>query len=164
MELFRAAPVSALEMLVGMYSSYLLLIGGLAAVLTALIVLVLGVPQLGLWTNYILILLALLPAGLGVGFHISLSARSDSQAIQYAMLVLLAAIFFSGFFLPLYQIAPPVRIISWMLPATYGTALLQNQMLRGQSIQVILITALFAYAVLLFFLAWWRLKRQMGAE
>lgn len=164
MELFRAAPVSAFEMLVGKYSSYLLLIGALAAALTALIVLVLGVPQLGQWGMYSLILLALLLASLGIGFHISLAARSDSQAIQYGMLTLLASIFFSGFFLPLYRLAPPVRVVSWLLPATYGTALLQDQMLLGRPPQVLLLAALLGFAAVLFLLAWWRLGRQMVKE
>lgn len=164
MELFRAAPVSAFEMLVGKYSSYLLLIGALGAALTALIVLVLGVPQLGPWGMYALILLALLLASLGVGFHISLAARSDSQAIQYGMLTLLASIFFSGFFLPLYRLAPPVRVVSWFLPATYGTILLQDQMLLGRPPQVLLLAALFGFAAVLFLLAWWRLGRQMVKE
>lgn len=163
MELFRAAPVSAFEMLVGKYGSYLVLIGGLAAVLTALLVLVLRVPQAGAWANYVLIILVTLLAALGAGFNISLSARSDSQAIQYGMLTLLAAIFFSGLFLPLYQIAAPVRIVSWLIPATYSTAMLQDQMLRGQSPQLLLLGALVGLAAVLFLLAWWRLSRQMGA-
>jgi ABC-2 type transport system permease protein len=164
MELFKAAPVSALEMLLGKSSSYLLLTGALAAVLTGLIVLGLRVPQLGLWSNYALVILALLLASLGVGFHISLSARSDSQAIQYGMLTLLAAIFFSGFFLPLYRLAPFTRVISWLLPATYGTTLLQDVMLRGQSPPLLLLAALFTFAVILFLSAWLRLRRQMIGE
>ena len=164
MELFRASPVSAFEMLVGKYGSYLLLTGSLAAVLTLLIIFALRVPQLGLWANYIVIILALLLASLGIGIHISLSARSDSQAIQYGMLTLLSAIFFSGFFLPLYRLAPGVRVISWLLPATYGTVLLQDTMLRGQSPQIVLILALFTFAAILFLLAWFRLGRQMAKE
>lgn len=162
MELFRAAPVTAFEMLLGKYTSYLLLISVLAAILTGLIVLGLNVPQLGPWGNYILVVLALLLASLGIGFHISLSARSDSQAIQYGMLTLLAAIFFSGFFLPLYRLAPGVQIVSWLLPATYGTILLQDVMLRGQSPSLLLLLALYAFAAILFLLAWFRMGRQMA--
>lgn len=164
MELFRASPVTAVEILFGKYTSYLLLVGIVAAVLTGLIVWGLGVPQLGLWGNYIMVVLALLLASLGVGFHISLSARSDSQAIQYGMLTLLAAIFFSGFFLPLYRLAPTVRVVSWMLPATYGTVLLQDVMLRGQPPQLLLLLALFLFAAILFLAAWFRLSRQMARE
>ena len=80
------------------------------------------------------------------------------------MLTLLAAIFFSGFFLPLYRLAPTVRVISWMLPATYGTVLLQDVMLRGQPPHPVLLVALFAFAVVLFLLAWFRLSRQMIKE
>lgn len=164
MELFRAAPVTAFEMLLGKYISYLLLTGVMAAVLTLLIIFVLRVPQLGLWQNYVLVILGVLLASLGIGFHISLSARSDSQAIQYGMLMLLAAIFFSGFFLPLYRLSAPVRLVSWMLPATYSTALLQDVMLRGQPPQLLLIVAVFVFAAILFLLAWFRLGRQMVKE
>jgi ABC-2 type transport system permease protein len=80
------------------------------------------------------------------------------------MLTLLAAIFFSGFFLPLYRLAPPVRIISWMLPATYGTVLLQDVMLRGQPPQLLLLMSLFIFAAILFLWGWWRLARQMVKE
>ncbi|MAU01445.1 MAG: hypothetical protein CL608_30260 [Anaerolineaceae bacterium] len=162
MELFRAAPVTAFETLSGKYTSYLFIIGVLAAVLTALVVLVLRVPLLGSWVFYVLVLLALLLASLGIGFHISLAARSHSQAIQYGMLTLLAAIFFSGFFLPLYRLIPPVRVVSWLLPATYGTVLLQDVMLRGEIPQLLLLLALFGFAIILWLLAWFRLARQMA--
>lgn len=164
MELFKAAPVSALEILLGKYSGYIILTSMLAAVLTALLAFVLRVPQLGSWLNYILIILALLLASLGIGFNISLSAQSDSQAIQYSMLTLLAAIFFSGLFLPLYRLAPFVRIVSWTLPATYSTVLLKDQMLRGHAPQLILLGALIGLGLALFVLAWVRLNRSMKID
>jgi len=164
MELFRAAPVTAFETLTGKFTSYLFIIGVLAAVLTTLVVLVLHMPMLGSWIFYGLVLLALLLASLGIGFHISLAARSHSQAIQYGMLTLLAAIFFSGFFLPLYRLIPPVRIVSWLLPATYGTVLLQDVMLRGEVPQILLLLALFGFAIILWLLGWIRLARQMAVK
>ncbi|MFN2137931.1 MAG: ABC transporter permease [Candidatus Promineifilaceae bacterium] len=164
MELIRAAPASALEMLLGKYAGYLLLTGALALVLTGLIVWGLGVPQLGAWTAYIAIIIALLLASLGIGFHISLSARSNSQAIQYAMLILLASIFFSGFFMPLYRLITPVHIVSWTLPATYGTVLLQEVMLRGRTPSFLLLGTLFGIAGLLLIGAWVRLRRQLSAN
>jgi ABC-2 type transport system permease protein len=162
MELFRAAPVTSFETLSGKYISYFIIIGILAATLTALVVLALRVPMLGSWVHYILVLLALLLASLGIGFHISLSAGSHSQAIQYGMLTLLAAIFFSGFFLPLYRLTPLVRVVSWLLPATYGTVLLQDVMLRGEVPRILLLLALYGFSVVLWLLAWIRLARQMS--
>lgn len=164
MELLRVAPISAFEILFGKYISYMILIGMLAAVLTGLIIFGLRVPQLGLWLNYVLVIVALLLASLGIGFNISLSARSDSQAIQYGMLTLLSAIFFSGFFIPLYRLILPVRVISWLLPATYGTVLLQDVMLKGQPPQALMILSLFLFTAVLFLVAWFRLGRQMKKE
>lgn len=161
MELFRAAPVTSFETLSGKYVSYFLIIGILAAILTALVVLALRVPMLGSWLHYVVVVLALLLASLGMGFHISLSARSHSQAIQYGMLTLLAAIFFSGFFLPLYRLTPLVQVVSWLLPATYGTVLLQDVMLRGEVPQLLLLLALYGFAIVLWLLAWIRLAGQM---
>ncbi len=164
MELFRAGPASAYEILTGKYISYILIIALLAAILTGLIVFILGVPQLSSWLIYCIVVLGMLLASLGLGFHISLSARSNDQAIQYSMIVLLAAIFFSGFFLPLYRLASYVQIVSWALPATYGTVLLQDVMLRGQFPSIIQLGALYLFGIVLFFLAWWRLQRQMPRQ
>lgn len=164
MELFRAAPLTALETLVGKYLSFLLLTLVLGAILTALVVLLLGVPMLGQWLHYALVLLALLFASLGIGFVISITAQTESQAIQSAMIVLLASIFFSGFFLPLYRLWEPVRVVSWSLPTTYGTVLLQNIMLRGRAPLANFSLALLGIGLLLLLFSWWRLSRQMAHE
>jgi ABC-2 type transport system permease protein len=47
------------------------------------------------------------------------------------MLVLLASVFFSGFFLRLEALWWPVRAVSYALPVTYGVSSLQVIMLRG---------------------------------
>jgi ABC-2 type transport system permease protein len=164
MELFRAGPVSAYEILTGKYISYIMIITLLAAILTALVILGLGVPQLGSWVMYTLVILGVILASLGIGFHMSLSAGSNDQAIQYAMIFLLASIFFSGFFLPLYRLAAFVQVISWALPATYGTILIQDIMLRGQFPSIIQLGALYLFSAILFLLAWWRLQRQMPRQ
>lgn len=164
MELFRVSPVSAFETLIGKYVSYLLLTAVLALVLTLLVTFLLRVPMLGNWFNYALVLFILLFTSLGVGFVISLTAQSDSQAIQGAMIVLLASIFFSGFFLPLYRLWIFVHVFSWSLPATYGTTLLQSVMLRGQFPNVVSLLALLSIGLLLFLISWWRLGRKMAHE
>ncbi len=164
MELFRASPVSSFQTLIGKFLGYLILTAFIAVVLTALVIFGLGVPMLGNWGHYALVILALLCASLSFGFFISLMARTDSQAIQYAMIMLLASIFFSGFFLALYRLWEPVRAVSWALPVTYGIDMLQSVMLRGRAPSVILIVALFALAFVLFVFDWWRLNRIMARQ
>ena len=163
-ELFRASPVSAFQTLVGKFISYLILTLALGAVLTALVVFLLGVPMLGNWGHYALVVFVLLCASLSLGFFVSLSAKTDSQAIQSAMVILLASIFFSGFFLALYRLWGPVQVVSWALPVTYGINLLQSVMLRGQVPNIILLGALILYALVLFLISWWRLGRVMARQ
>jgi len=164
LELFRASPVLAFQVLAGKFIGYVILTAIIGAILTALVVFGLGVPMLGSWGYYALVVLALLCASLSLGFFLSLLARTDSQAIQYAMLLLLASIFFSGFFLALYRLWEPVRAVSWALPVTYGINLLQSVMLRGQMPSMILLGALFLFALVFFLIDWWRLSRLMARQ
>jgi ABC-2 type transport system permease protein len=97
MELFRVSPLSAAEALFGKYISYMLFGGVIAAILSALLVFALHVPMLGNWWYFALVLAAVLFTSLGIGFAISVVSQTDSQAVQYSMIILLASVFFSGF-------------------------------------------------------------------
>jgi ABC-2 type transport system permease protein len=162
MELFRVAPLSPFETLFGKYLSYMIFGAVLAAALSALVVFGLHVPMLGSWGYFTLTLAALLFTSLGLGFVLSLLSQTDSQAVQYAMIVLLTSVFFSGFIMSLDTLLPTVRIVSWLLPATYGIALLQNIMLRGYFVQPLLLSALTGIGVLLFIIAWLLLRGSMA--
>ncbi len=162
MDLFRVSPLAPIEALVGKYLSYLIFSGLLAAILTAFVAYLFGEPMLGDWRTYVLVVAALLFTSLGIGFIISLVSTSDSQAVQLSMLVLLATVFFSGFFLRLDLLWAPVRTVSWLLPATYTIILLQDVLLRGPLTQPYLLPILFAIGVLLFLIALLLLRRQMA--
>ena len=162
-ELFRAAPISAFETLTGKSISYLVLTVILAAILTTLVVLGLHSPMLGSWAAYAGVILALLFTSLSMGFAISVISQTDTQAVQYSMIVLLASIFFSGFFIALHRLADSVQIVSWLLPATYGTWLLQDIMLRGLSVPLGIFLGLVGYGLILFAFAWWRLRHKMSS-
>lgn len=161
MELFYVAPLSALETLIGKYLSYLIFGAGLAAILLSVIVFGLGVPMLGSWLSISQVVLAVLFASLGIGFIISLISRTDTQAVQYSMIVLLTSVFFSGFILGLNTLLESVRLISWTLPATYGILLLRDIMLRGAVLDWSIFTPLLLFGLGLFVLAWWLLRRSM---
>jgi len=163
-ELFRVAPISALETLIGKYLSYLLFEILLAGVITALAVFLLRVPMFGNWYNYALAVIVLLFTALGVGFLISLISQTDTQAVQYSMLLLLASIFFSGFFLDLRLMWEPIKVLAWSLPATYGIRMLQDIMLRGASAQPLLFQGLLLIGIGLFILSWLLLRRRMDAQ
>jgi ABC-2 type transport system permease protein len=164
MELFRVSPLSAMEALLGKYLSYLIFGGLIAAGLTALLVYVLRVPMFGNWWYYVLVVAALLFTSLGIGFIISIISQTDSQAVQYSMIILLASVFFMGFLMPLSALIPPVRVVSWMLPATYGSILLRDIMLRGGPPVPLLLGGLAAIGAGLFLLAWLLLRRLISSS
>lgn len=162
-ELFRVAPISAFETLIGKFLSYLLFEFLLAGVITFLAVWLLRVPMFGQWTSYALAVVVLLFTSLGVGFLISLISETDTQAVQYSMLLLLASIFFSGFFLDLRLMWEPMKIIAWSLPATYGIRMLQDIMLRGASAPALVLQGLALIGIVLFFVNWVILRQRMEA-
>jgi len=164
MELFRVSPLAAAEMLIGKYVSYFLFASVLAAVLTAILVYLLKVPMMDWWQNYAIAVAALIFASLGAGFVISLMSTTTTQAVQYAMLLLLTSVFFTGFFLRLDNLITGVRVISWLLPATYGIQLLQNIMLRGQGVDFGMISALLAIGAFLMIVSWTLLRKLMAHE
>ncbi len=116
------------------------------------------VPMLGSWWAFALVIAAVLFTSLGIGFVISIVSQTDSQAVQVSMIVLLSSVFFSGFIMSLDMFYPAVRIISWMLPTTYGTLLLRDIMLRGTEPNWMLLGGLAAIGLVLMLIAW-RLMR-----
>jgi ABC-2 type transport system permease protein len=130
-DIFRVAPISAVELLVGKYIAYAIL--GLAV--AGLVVLAttrgMNLPFLGSASSFALGVVLLTFASLGLGLLISLVADSERQAVQLSMLVLLASMFFSGFVLPVHEFREPIRSFSYFLPVTYGIEIFQQEMLRG---------------------------------
>ncbi|HZQ09956.1 MAG TPA: ABC transporter permease [Anaerolineae bacterium] len=129
-ELFRVAPVSTRQVLIGKYLAYVLFITVIGGVLAGAMFAI-QVPFYGSVGAFAAILLLLVIAALGIGFLISAVSRSDTQAVQLSMLVLLVSIFFSGFFLPLENFWLPVRILGYLMPITPSIIALQDVMLRG---------------------------------
>jgi ABC-2 type transport system permease protein len=164
MELFKVSPLSSFEILVGKYASFVLFSAVIALILTLAVIYGLKVPMLGAWGDYSLIILVLVFTSLGLGFIVSLASGSVSQAVQYSMIILLASVFFTGFFQELDMFIPAVRVISFALPATYGIRLLQNSMLRGPLAPTSWLVYLAAMGIGLFLIAWFFMWRRLRAE
>jgi len=164
MELFRVSPLSAAEALFGKYISYMLFGGVIAAILSALLVFALHVPMLGNWWHFALVIAAVLFTSLGIGFAISIVSQTDSQAVQYSMIILLASVFFTGFIMSLDTLLPPVRVISWLLPTTYGTLLLRDIALRGTDPNWLLLGSLAAIGLVLMLVSWGLMRRLISSS
>jgi ABC-2 type transport system permease protein len=161
-DIFRVAPINATETLLGKYIAYLLLGCGIGAILTVLVVTTLDVPVAAGIGEIAVVMGLTLFASIGLGFVISLGSANDAQAVQYTLLLLLASLFFSGFFLSVGQLEGVARYVSWLLPVTYGMQLLRDVMLRGASPDPVLIAGLAAYGLAMFVLALLGTRRRLA--
>ena len=169
-ELFRVSPVKPSEILLGKHVSFLLLLAIVSALLLLMmsneitigdVRLSLGVPILGDWLYLVLTLVLMIFASVGLGFFISTISKSESQAVQLSMLILLASVFFSGFFLRVETIWEPVRAVSYSLPVTYGVASLQVVMLRGGTPDTTFLLSLAGLGLLFTLMSYFMLRREL---
>jgi len=161
MELFRISPVTASEVLTGKVLAFGLLGFVVAGLTMVLLVNVLGVPSIADTGSLALVFGLLLLASLGLGLLIAVVSDSERQAVQLALLTLLASVFFSGFVLSIDQFTPPVRALAYALPVTHGIRLLQDLMLRGTTNNLWEFGALVAIAAVTLVAAWALLRRNM---
>jgi ABC-2 type transport system permease protein len=161
MELFRISPVSPAEVLAGKIIAF----GVLGAVVSFATVLLLrvgfGIPILGPPALIAATIALFVLASIGVGLLIAVIADSERQAVQLSLLVLLAAVFFSGFVLGIDEFTAPVRALAYLLPVTHGIVLLQDLMLRGATNAAWELGALGAIALVTLFVAWALMRRAM---
>ena len=160
-ELFRVSPMRSLEYVLGKFVAYLLLGGVVGSVLLVALIYGLGLPMAGAWWQLVVALGALLFTSIAVGLTVAMLANSDSQAVQYAMLILLATIFLSGFLLSLDRFLPFARPLSWLLPATHAIQLLRDVMLRGAPLQGTVLAGLIVYGVVFAAVGTWLAERKM---
>ena len=133
MELFRISPVNSFELALGKYIGLGIVSAVIATISTLLMVGALGVPLLGSPWLVAGIIALLVVSSLGLGLIISVISDSERQAVQLALLLLLASVFFSGFVLPVNEFREGVQLASYALPVTHGIRLLQDVMLRGDT-------------------------------
>lgn len=131
LELFRVGPTSSAAVLTGRFVAFEIAGGVVGAALVAAVVHLLDVPVLGSYRWLALGIGLLLLGSTALGMCVALVSANDSQAVQYAMLLLLASLFFGGFVLDLDLFRYPARALSWLLPVTFGIRVLQDVMLRG---------------------------------
>lgn len=159
-EVFRVSPLGVSEALVGKYLAFTVIAGVVAAVLSgAMFLFGARIDAPGLLASTLLLMIL---ASLGLGFALSGISRTDTQAIQYSIMILLVSIFFTGFVLPLEQLIAPVRVVSFMLPATYGILAMHNLIFRVAPLDPLLLGGLGVYAAVMAVVAWWAVRGDIG--
>lgn len=161
-DLFRVAPVSAVEVLLGKYVAFGALSALVAILIAILMVQLLGLPLLGGWGALAGVIGLIIFASLGLGLLISILSDTERQAVQLSMLVLLASVFFSGLVLPAEEFTPQVQWFAYALPVTHGIRLVQDVMLRGGTSAVWQYWALAGIGLALFVATAFRMRALMA--
>jgi ABC-2 type transport system permease protein len=162
-EVFRVAPIAASEILAGKAVALIVLVGATGTLLLALMLAFLHVPMLGDPALILITFGALTFASVSLGLGLSALADSERQAVQLALLALLASVFFGGFVLDLSQFGTPVRILGNALPVTQGIQLAQDLFLRGSTDQLWRLALLGTMGMVFFLVAWLRYRRVLRA-
>ena len=161
MELFRASPVRASEVITGKVLAFGLLGAAVGAISLALLVVGLHVPMLAPLGWVALVVGLVLLASLALGLLISVLSSTERQAVQLSMLLLLASMFFSGFVIRIEEFQPLVQAGSYLLPVTHGIRLIQDLLLRGTITHPWQLLALAGIAAVTLLASWVLVRREM---
>ncbi|HET9347096.1 MAG TPA: ABC transporter permease [Candidatus Limnocylindrales bacterium] len=160
-ELFRVSPIRTGELVVGKILAFGLLSAAIAGLTLALLIFAFGVPMLGDTAALAGVILLLIAASLGLGLLVAAVSDSERQAVQLALLLLLASVFFSGFVLGTDEFSEPVRTLTALLPVTNGIQLIGDVMLRGSTDAYQALAWLVGEVVVFTGIAWLLLRRAL---
>ena len=131
LEQLMVTPVSPLAVVLGKILPYLGLAYGTLIIVLLLMRFLFRVPING----SVVLLLALssvyLLALLSFGLLISSRAGSQMEAMQQAMGIMLPSILLSGYIFPLASLPLPLRVVSYVLPATHFIKIARGIVIRG---------------------------------
>ncbi len=130
LELLINTPVASAELMVGKVIPYIVI--GIIQIALILIVgdLLFQVPVRGSVLDLYLAATVFIAANLSLGLVISTAARTQFQAMQMTIFLILPSILLSGFVFPFDGMPPVARYLGELLPATHFVRLARGIMLR----------------------------------
>lgn len=134
MELLIVTPVSRTELMIGKVLPYVLIGLWQTTLVLALGVWLFQVPVAGGLLAVYASAGLLIVANLSLGLLISTAAKTQFQAMQMTMFLLMPSILLSGFAFPYAGMPAVAQWISQLLPMTHFLRLIRGVMLRGASL------------------------------
>jgi ABC-2 type transport system permease protein len=163
-EALVASPMQPIELMVGKLIPYVLMSLGDVALVTAMGLIVFGVPLVGSVTLLFVMSLLFLLGVLGMGLFISTIAPTQQLAIVGALLsTMLPSILLSGFVFPRASMPLALQLIGNLFPTTYFLVIVRGIFLKGVGLEVLWkqALALLIYAALTLFLSAKRFKKRL---
>jgi ABC-2 type transport system permease protein len=134
LELLITTPVRSLELMVGKLIPYIFV--GLVQIGIVLGIghLVFQVPFNGSLASLAVITLTFIGASLSLGLLISTFAKTQMQAMQMTVFILMPSILLSGFMFPFEAMPLAAQYLAEVLPATHFIRLIRGVFLRGAEV------------------------------
>jgi len=133
LEQLMVTPVSPLAVVTGKLLPYLALAYVQLILIVILMNLLFRVPIHGSMSLLMLLSPIYLISLLSVGLLVSSQAKTQMEAMQRAMSVMLPSVLLSGYIFPIASLPLPLRVISHLLPATYYIRIARGVVIRGAS-------------------------------
>ena len=131
LEQLMVTPVSPLAVVLGKIVPYMFVAYGTLIVVLLLMRFLFRVPFNGSVTLLLSLSAVYLLALLSFGLLISSRAVSQMEAMQMAMGIMLPSVLLSGYVFPLASLPPPLRLVSYVLPATHFIRIARGIVIRG---------------------------------
>ena len=131
LEQLMVTPVSPMAVVLGKILPYMFLAYGTLIIVLLLMRFLFRVPFNGSAVLLLALSSVYLLALLSFGLLISSRANSQMEAMQQAMGIMLPSVLLSGYVFPLSSLPPPMRVISYMLPATHFIKIARGIVIRG---------------------------------
>jgi len=131
LEQLMVTPVSPLAVVTGKLLPYLFLAYVQLIIILILMNLLFRVPIHGSISLLLILSPVYLLSLLSVGLLVSSKAKTQMEAMQRAMSVMLPSVLLSGYIFPIASLPLPLRVISHILPATYYIRIARGIVIRG---------------------------------
>lgn len=163
-EQLAVMPLRPRDVIIGKIAPYFLVGVFDLVIITILGLVVFDVPFRGSILLFALGGLVFLFVALGFGVLISTVSRTQGEAIQLAIMVMIPQILLSGLIFPLQSMPIGVRWIAYLLPLTYFVMIMRGVFLKATPFHALDLPylALFVMAVVVFGLAVLRFRRDLA--
>jgi len=164
LEQMMVTPLTRGEYLLGKVTPYTII----ATIQMAFVALIgrywFGVPFNGRVTTVVLGLALFTFTSIGIGLLISLVSRTQQQAQQMTMFVMIPTMVLSGFMFPIESMPAAIVPFTYLIPLRYALVVLRGAFLKGSSVADlgIPLLAMLAFSIVIFGVAVARFSRTLG--
>lgn len=163
LEQLIVTPIKPWELMLGKILPYVLIAFVNVGVVLAVGLLWFRIGFAGSVTLLLALSLVFLLGSLGVGLFISTISRTQTQAMQTAMFIMLPSFILSGFFFPREAMPPLIGYFSYLIPLTYFLEIIRGIILKGSPLNDLWpqVIPLAAFGLLVFGVSAVRFRKSM---